>query len=768
MPAAPTRNIDRSAMPNRFSARTFATLLVGSALALIVIPAQQISATFAWHLGIDETRHGALEALALFALLAIAFAQRSRGLALVFAAIPVLLFTRRHSVDISILLDLLLFEIVVGLGMLVRRRAGLAPPVHAFDYVHAFVAGLAVWSVCAWTASAIGYGSIQALRWLTLLLAIPVAIGRHSPLPVLLWKAMRTQTTVARLWSAALVAWILVLFARTKTAFGFDSMWYGLQGQHVLAPNDSVFESLGLVSPVHYYPKLHEMVLLPLSGLGVTSVLLGLSILMLVLLLITADAILGQLRAPAASRLPTLVVAATLPALANVSGETKPDVLALLFVMLAMHHAMAFVRSRSIADAAWIVIAGALACRTKLTAIPYVGMRVLATLVASAWQGRVEGAPDVEPAARRFSLVVMAITAPVVVLVFARTLILTGLPTIGPDPLFELWHALGFTLAEPGGTLAWTQSQDWSDVPALFLDWTFRPQNLPHIVITWVGNVWLWLSAAAIAAAALLRARPRCRQPNSRRHSFSSSPASPSRSASATSCEAATATTSCSRCPRQSCSAPPRCSAGSTSRRRSLRWRWFAWPAFPPCRPATASSAARGRRGRVRGTTIGAIVETRARPGSAIALACRTHPHRRSPARNTRTPPRHRGTRTRCPLQPAGALRKPRDDQLLQTRVPSRLDCAAPVHASLRHRLTRHATRGNRHPQRFRPSPRRCDRTHRSHAEREARRGRKLSDVRPHDCGRCGLVDRIGRCPISALAGESIVARPKVPMNEPR
>ena len=485
----------------------FVAILIGGAFASVVLPVRQILPTFDWHLGTDETRHGALEAVTLLALLAAAFALRRRRLALALASIPALLFARRHAIDIPLLLDLFQLEVTIGLGMIVRHRVGLAPVSRAFDFVEAFVAGLLVWSLCAWTASALGFGSIQALRWLTLLLALPVVFARRTPLLVFLWRTSGTLSTGLRIWSAALVAWILVLFARTKTAIGFDSAWYGLQGQHVLAPGDTVFESLGLVSPVHYYPKLQEMFLLPLSGLGDTSVVLGMSILMLVLLLVTAETVLRQLQVPTAARLPTLAVLATLPALANVSGETKPDVLAVLFVMIALLHALAFVRARSTTAAVWIGVAGALACCTKLTAIPYVGMLVLATLAATARQGRAAAVADVDIEARRFALVVATIALPVIALVCARTLVLTGLPTIGPDPLFALWHSLGFTLAEPGGTLGWTLPQDWGDVPALFLDWTFRPQNLPHVVITWVGNVWLWLPLVAVAAGVLLRPR---------------------------------------------------------------------------------------------------------------------------------------------------------------------------------------------------------------------------------------------------------------------
>src|SRR5690606_33957268 len=143
-------------------------------------------------------------------------------------------------------------------------------------------------------------------------------------------------------------------------------------------------------------------------------------------------------------------------------------------------------------DAAWLVAWGTLACLAKLTAIPYVGVLVLAT-VAAAWHARADaciGGRDGRET--RLALIAAAGALVVAGFVTARTWLLAGMPTVGPDPLFKLWTAFGLGLAPPVGTLQWTRPQDWSDVPALLLDWWFRPQRLPHVVISWIGNGWLW------------------------------------------------------------------------------------------------------------------------------------------------------------------------------------------------------------------------------------------------------------------------------------
>lgn len=478
--------------------------ILASAAAFVAIPAWQLvwKGAFLWHVSQPQSWQGAIEGFVLGILLLLGFRSRNRWLTMLLVLVPALLYLRRHAVDAPLLLDLALIEIVIGLGMLMRRQLGLPAPTQTLHYLQAFVAGFMTWSLLAWTASALDIGSIKALRWLTLILAIPALFGGHRPLVLFLWKQMRNADASTKSWAAALTAWTILLFARCKITTGYDALWYGLQGMHVLAPGDSVYESLGLVSPVHYYPKIYEMLLLPLSAAGDNAILSGISILILVLMLMASHLLMSQFVVPQSARWPTLALIATLPAVANTATQPKPDILATLFILLALLAAMRFIRSRSWPDAAWLLSCAAIACSAKLTAIPYAGMLLLGTLYA-AWRQRasIAIAPCERPS---FATMTFGITMIVVVFVVARTLILSGLPTIGPDPLFKLWHVLGFELREPAGTLVWAAAQNWNDVPLLLVDWFFRPQHMPHIVVSWMGNVWLWLTGIAVLAALLL------------------------------------------------------------------------------------------------------------------------------------------------------------------------------------------------------------------------------------------------------------------------
>jgi hypothetical protein len=495
-----------------------ATLLAAFALALaaafIAIPAWHliVPGPFDWHIKQPEFVQGGIEALVLIGLVGGAFMFASRRWVVLLCALVLELYLRRHAVDVSLLIDLLYLEIIVGVGALMRRLFGVRAPDDAGSYLQTFMLGFIVWGVFAWTASALGVGSIHALRALTFVLGIGALFGRHTPFVLHLWRRMREQGRSDRFWSGALTAWIAVLYARTNVVFGYDSLWYGLRAEYVLDPRNSVFEPLGLVSPVHYFPKLYEVFLLPLSGMGDSSVLAGMTICMFVLVLLACRRIGDQLGLPAQARMPTLALIATLPALAASAVEPKPDVIAALFVLIAAAAAMQFVRTRAVADITWVFACSALACTAKMTAIPYVGLLVLATAWA-AWRQRPTTPQHDAPLRGEARLALTAATGALVVVGFvtARTWLLAGMPTIGPDPLFRLWTAFGMHLREPIGTLQWTWPQDWSDVPLLFVDWLFRPERMSHIVISWVGNVWLWFALLA-GAAALAGARTQRRE----------------------------------------------------------------------------------------------------------------------------------------------------------------------------------------------------------------------------------------------------------------
>jgi hypothetical protein len=101
----------------------------------------------------------------------------------------------------------------------------------------------------------------------------------------------------------------------------------------------------------------------------------------------------------------------------------------------------------------WAFIGVALACCAKLTVLPYGGLLLL--LLAAAAVGRRDQVDWAALRRDRPALVMLVLCLAVGFTILLRTWLLSGLPTIGPDPLVSLWNALGWRLREPAGTLVW-------------------------------------------------------------------------------------------------------------------------------------------------------------------------------------------------------------------------------------------------------------------------------------------------------------------------
>jgi hypothetical protein len=447
-----------------------------------------------------QTWQGAIEAVVLFALLCLALQiRRALFCALAMGAIAEV-YLRRHGVDVATIVDLAYFESIVLIGVACSRWFGTQGAFEPIDYLRAFVLGLIVWGLCAWTLSAIGWGSVRALRTMSIALALIAFAQRSQPISVFAFRRLRSMRRVDAFLVVALLTWLLVLFAKTSVALNFDALWYSLRGEYVLVGDGSAFRPLGLTSPVYYFPKLYELLLIPVSGLGSASIISGVTVLLLTLFALTGSTLLDQLGVKnRTARLAIILACVTLPAISNCAIDPKPDLLAALLLLLAWSYAMHWVERRSTADACWAAACLLLATQAKLTAIPYAAAIVLSTAILSFLTRRPN--EDAATSNGREAWFALGGACIVACYVTARTLILTGMPTIGPDALFHLWEKFGFTLHAPAGTQNWNRAPNFSDAPTLAVDLLFRPQNLEHIINYWTGNIWLWLAALSIVFA---------------------------------------------------------------------------------------------------------------------------------------------------------------------------------------------------------------------------------------------------------------------------
>lgn len=481
-------------------------IIVGGAVACIGVVGWQLlgPGPFLWHVQQPRFIEGGIEALILASAIGATQTLASRGWRIALTILVAEIYLRRHGVDAALLVDLVYFELAIALGAFVARCCDVKQAANLTSYLHFYVLGFLAWSACAWTISALGWGGLRDLRILTALLALPAISARARPWCVFVEGKANSMTPASRFAMGALAACFLILIAHSANAVGYDGQWYGLRGDRVLVGAGSVFTSQGLVSPVYYFPKLYELYLVPLSGFGSSSVVAGTTILILGLIAAATYDLLGHLGIR--ETLPRIVcvgVMTTLPAIANTALETKGDLLSVFLLILAWTHAAEFIATRNRVALLWLISLILLATQARLTAIPFGSLLLFATIIACLRTRRTAVVPPTTESRLAWTGFVLALG--VTAFVTSRTLLLTGVPTIGPDQLFKLWKALGFTLNFPVGMLRWNYPTQWSDVPTLIVDLLFRPERLTMIVITWTGNVWAWLGFIALIAGAASR-----------------------------------------------------------------------------------------------------------------------------------------------------------------------------------------------------------------------------------------------------------------------
>lgn len=442
---------------------------------------------------------GGAEAIVLTIAIA-GLARSGKRWALIVIAVLSLAYLRRHHVDLPFVAALIFWEAMAAAGHIVNRVG--SPAGTTEGAVRDVVSGLALWLGLVILLSAFRVGRAELLVGVLVVFSlVAIAFARREPLVVQALRSARFTAPGERMLYGIIISWFLILFSRTNSVYAYDAIWYIGRGQYVLAPTGSIFDSLGLASPVYYFPKLLELVLLPFYSLGDFSFLQGVMIIWLFLLVALIISIFREIVPDSRLAAAAALLAATLPALGNDPLTIKADLPAAFFLLFAAWQVAHWLERGDSAALPFALTGLALACSVKLISIPFAAL--LFSGGAVIWfttKPLVTKSPGIV-GAWWITALALAISS---ALVF-RTWWLTGMPTIGPDALFKLWLELGFSLEEPVGTLRWTKPQDWGDVLPILRDMLTRPTELAHIKFSWVGNFWVTLPLVALLAAWLTK-----------------------------------------------------------------------------------------------------------------------------------------------------------------------------------------------------------------------------------------------------------------------
>ncbi|HEL2981483.1 TPA: hypothetical protein UMB92_004392, partial [Stenotrophomonas maltophilia] len=265
------------------------------------------------------------------------------------------LYARHHGVDVAMLASYIYLEGIFALGGCLVALAGGVSRRDPAQQVIVGMTGLVACSLLLWVASLSGAGSMQALAGIAAVVLGGMLILRRGPwLGGMLLSGIRHGAERTPAVTALIATLMLVLFAKASVSSDFDSNWYGLAADRALIASGNIFRSEGLVAPVHYYPKLIELLQVPLAAIGSIPAIIGLSIGCWLATLGVASQVLRELRVGRVLRSHVVALLATLPAFANISITAKGDALAALLLAVAL---LAVLRLGNRGGVGWLWIA---------------------------------------------------------------------------------------------------------------------------------------------------------------------------------------------------------------------------------------------------------------------------------------------------------------------------------------------------------------------------------------------------------------------------
>ncbi|MGA9853587.1 MAG: hypothetical protein WBR15_11730 [Gammaproteobacteria bacterium] len=493
-PSSPS-NTNHLILDHKAAFAIFVQFVLATVIAVIPLANLFITGPFGWFLTQPRVVIGGVEAgLLLLVSLGISTCIDKRFWRGLLLLVLGLFYLRLQNADAPLFATLLYAEALTALGALVlapwrRRMTSLE-----FLLV-AVICGLAIGGLLMGALSVMGmakplfsYAVIVAIGVLATLLV------RHRGLTAQFADHVLTQEKYTRLAFTCLYVAVLVIAAKASLVSDYDSLWYGLRPQYVLAQHGSIFVNLGLTNAVYYYPKLFETLTLPLSAFSSDTFVAAFNIFFYVVIVIATYeiAVVCGISKSYAS-LTALVVGLT-PITIATALISKPDLMTAAILLVALLFLIRFLTELRLTHALVVISALCLALTAKLTSIPFGGMLAICAACAILYRvihNRKSFISSID-ASGLYGVMCLALGISVLLLFSYRTFALTGLPFVEPGFLVKFFSYLGFHPHYPYVPIA-AELDTWHfNLSGILniLRMIIEPAKLAHIVLIWPGSVY--------------------------------------------------------------------------------------------------------------------------------------------------------------------------------------------------------------------------------------------------------------------------------------
>lgn len=375
-----------------------------------------------------------------------------------------------------------------------------------------FLAGSVCFGVPAIVLSLLGVGTIADLRVLTaVLLLAAVLFHRIRMEEFLVVKYLNCLNRCGRkefLAHLFFVAILLISCARVNTYIEYDSNWYALYPDKCLFGERSFYDYLGYTDFVYYYPKFKELLLAPISGLGLPGYLISINLWIALLCAVEVYQYLTeQVKGNRLQVFCVLYLMFSTASVIGISATAKSDAVGYLYLlMLILYFARYLQGGRQ--SFLWIALAaGVMSYTVKYTNFVFSTLILILVSGMLLWQMTGRRLRWEKHSFHSFSGMILVLLAAFVLCgILYRTYRLTGYPTY--REAVGLWEWLGFQAKPYFGAPIRDQPGKVFEIRRIW-SLLFGVNDVKKITVLWTGNYTVFF----LLCLGLYRDRRRNRNP---------------------------------------------------------------------------------------------------------------------------------------------------------------------------------------------------------------------------------------------------------------
>lgn len=513
--------------------------LVLFCVAAVLIPAKTLftgNGFFADYIHFTESKRMYVEIAILAVLIfgGLALLKRGRSRMYWLTAV-VLVFSWIHVVFLPMVVSAVYLISLLAIGRFLRKRVFFRGTVWErpyFSFYMDFLFGASFAIVVYCLLSALGVGKIAWMRLSVYALGAAALGFNFSSIScqcIMGWQTLswmldgsgvsrEIPRRVRRAWTLA-AGWCVLMFliqvGRLNIALDFDTLWYGVRSQYIVAGGTGLYENPGLVGMVYVYSKGFEVLTLPLCDLASHSYLtffnLWLAVLGIGAMVWNAVLLTGNRKQETESReagtekkltyhsvLPGIMAAVltvSVPGIMNMALTAKADLITWLLQLIMLGCFFQYIQYIHVYENHWIFLSGAagsyfLSLTMKPTSLVFstavFGMMGLYLLWF--WFHERGAAADLfHHMVRRTGSLCLPFGA--LVGIWARTMKITGMPVTSVFTSIFAWF--GFKMKYPFATSELPQNyQEESTLHVLarrIWQMLMQPQgeDMGHVILAW-------------------------------------------------------------------------------------------------------------------------------------------------------------------------------------------------------------------------------------------------------------------------------------------